>query len=462
MKNIVEVKGIKIGEGQPKICIPVVARNIEEIKKQGRSVMFTPADIIEWRIDYLMNVTDIAYVLTAMKKLKECIEGKPILVTFRTFKEGGKCKITVEQYTAIYMAVIESGLADMIDIEFFLGEKIIQPLMERAGEKGVKVILSNHDFEKTPPAKEIISRLMSMKALGADIAKVAVMPRDSGDVLTLLSAAEHMKHIENPIPIVTISMAATGTISRIAGEIFGSAITFASAGNNSAPGQIDADILDRITSMIHKELVDEAYKNAHIKQNYKSPKNPNKSSNRRAKGAGKNKHKGKKNIILVGFMGTGKTTVSKIISHKTGMSVKEIDEMIEENAGMRITEIFNQFGEEYFRDVETQQVKVLSNSKGVIVSCGGGTVMRQQNVDYLKSTGTIILLRATADTVYERVKRGGNKRPLLNKYMSRGYISTLMKKRSETYLSVADYVIDVDDKSSEDIAEMIIDIMDIK
>ena len=127
--------------------------------------------------------------------------------------------------------------------------------------------------------------------------------------------------------------------------------------------------------------------------------------------------------------------------------------------GMPIKNIFEKYGEGYFRDVETQQARVISESEGVIVSCGGGTVMRQENVDYLKKNGTIILLQATADTVFERVKRGGDKRPLLNKYMARGYISWLMKKRNDAYHSAADVVIYTDGMTSDKVADEIIRIM---
>ena len=446
MKKIVEVKGIKIGEGQPKICIPVVARNIEEVKKQAKSIMFTPADIVEWRVDHLMNVTNIDYVLMALRKLKEQIEDKPVLVTFRTFGEGGNCDIPVSDYINICNAVIGSGMADLIDVEYFLGKNVTEPIIETAHTLGVKVVMSNHDFDKTPDADELFARLSAMKDAGADIAKVAVMPHDSGDVLKVLTAAEKMKHVENPIPVVTISMGAAGVISRVAGEFFGSAITFASAGKASAPGQMDADNLDRVTTILHDQLADAAYFAAKAEDNCDCSNDDNVDG---------------KNIILIGFMGTGKSTVARHLARKTGMEVKEMDDMIEDAAGMRITDIFEKYGEAHFRDMETEQTRIISESQGVIVSCGGGTVMRSQNVDYLKSSGKIFLLRATPDTILERVRKGGDKRPLLNKYMSRGYISTLMKKRRDIYLAAADYVIDVDHKSSEAIAEMIMDIMGI-
>lgn len=436
---MVNVKGLKIGEGQPKICVPVVAGNIEEIKNQANRIMFTPADMVEWRVDHLRRSDDIPSVLVALEVLKENLQEKPILFTFRTEEEGGKKRISAEKYSALYKAVIKSKNADLIDIEYFLGNKIIKPLIKMAHEHGIKVILSNHDFKKTPSADEMIKRMSGMKKAGADIAKIAVMPRSSSDVLELLTATESMKKIEDPIPVITISMSALGLVSRITGEVFGSAVTFASAGRVSAPGQIDADELDRITNTIHYNLKD----SDRVKLNESASRNA--------------KDKNKRNIILIGFMGTGKTTVGKRLGEKTGMPVKEIDDMIEESAGMSITNIFEKRGEEAFRDIESAQVNKVSGMEGVIVSCGGGTVMRRRNVDRLKRKGCIILLRGTPELVYERIKRGGDKRPLLNRYQSRGYISWLMKKRRDTYMAVADYIIDVDGKNSDIIADEILD-----
>ena len=193
-----------------------------------------------------------------------------------------------------------------------------------------------------------------MKELGADIAKIAVMPRSARDVLTLLSATEKMKHQENPIPIITVSMSAEGLISRISGEIFGSAVTFASAGRSSAPGQISADQADRLLLTIHRG-----------------------SDESRIKGR---PCEGKKNVILIGFMGTGKSTVARKISKKTGMKVKEMDDMIVKQEKMSVKDIFERYGEAYFRDAETRQTKIISESSGVIVSCGGGTVMRTEKM----------------------------------------------------------------------------------
>ena len=357
-ERVVTVKDVNIGEGIPKICVPIVGRSVDEILNQANQILYSPADIVEWRVDYFRRSDDIKAVLSALRKLTERLEGRPLLFTFRTAEEGGEKDISRRSYLALYEAVMASGYVDLADIEYNLGEEVTGPLTSLARSSGTAVVFSYHDFRKTPSEGEIIRRLNTMKELGADIAKIAVMPRSARDVLTLLSATEKMKHQENPIPIITVSMSAEGLISRISGEIFGSAVTFASAGRSSAPGQISADQADRLLLTIHRG-----------------------SDESRIKGR---PCEGKKNVILIGFMGTGKSTVARKISKKTGMKVKEMDDMIVKQEKMSVKDIFERYGEAYFRDAETRQTKIISESSGVIVSCGGGTVMRQKNVDYLK------------------------------------------------------------------------------
>ena len=123
-----------------------------------------------------------------------------------------------------------------------------------AHENGVKVIMSNHDFFKTPSKEEIISRLCAMQEKGADIPKIAVMPQSKKDVLTLLSATNEMVEEHADRPIITMSMAATGVISRVCGEVFGSALTFGAVGKASAPGQMGAGELKEMLTTLHASL----------------------------------------------------------------------------------------------------------------------------------------------------------------------------------------------------------------
>ena len=143
---------------------------------------------------------------------------------------------------------------DIVDVEAFTGDTCVEKVIKTAHECGVKVIASNHDFRKTPSKEELIARMRKMQELGADIPKIAVMPQSTEDLLTLLSATEEMRRCYADRPVITMSMAGTGVLSRMCGEVFGSALTFGAAGKVSAPGQIDVEELRTVLEIIHKSL----------------------------------------------------------------------------------------------------------------------------------------------------------------------------------------------------------------
>lgn len=145
-----------------------------------------------------------------------------------------------------------SGMADMIDIELFTGDEIVKEVVDFAHSQNVKVVMSNHDFFKTPAKEEIISRLCKMQEMNADLPKIAVMPQEAEDVLTLLSATNEMITKYADRPIITMSMGGLGIISRIAGEAFGSALTFGAAKLASAPGQVPVEKLVQVLEILHE------------------------------------------------------------------------------------------------------------------------------------------------------------------------------------------------------------------
>lgn len=161
-----------------------------------------------------------------------------------------------------------------------------------------------------------------------------------------------------------------------------------------------------------------------------------------------------KNIMLIGFMGTGKSTVSSYLSKWLSMEEVDLDAMIVLKTGTSIAQLFEQFGEEYFRDLETKTLIEVQQREQLIVSCGGGIVLRDENVRAMKEHGKIVLLTATPETVYERIKDSKN-RPILNGNMNVEYIAQLMEKRRERYLQCADIIINTDDKSVKQISEEI-------
>lgn len=162
-----------------------------------------------------------------------------------------------------------------------------------------------------------------------------------------------------------------------------------------------------------------------------------------------------KNIFLIGFMGCGKSTMAKIVSEQTSRKLIEMDETIEEEAGMSINAIFEKYGETHFRDLESKLVERIGIEGGAVVSCGGGVILREENVEVMKKTGKIIYLSATPETIYEHVKHSTN-RPLLNGNMNVEHIRNLMEKRLPMYQKAADETICVDEKEKLEIAKEII------
>lgn len=248
---VVSVRNIVLGEGIPKICIPLVSTSLDTLLNDMKKALEYSADLIEWRVDWMEDIFKEGYLDEILPTVRKAAGDTPLLFTFRTKKEGGNMAADLSQYKELVKKAICSGLVDLVDIELFSDKDVANELIALAKEKKVKTILSNHDFFHTPSENEIFSRLKQMEEAGADIAKIAVMPESTEDVLTLLSATCKAKK-ELSCPVITMSMAGTGLISRLSGEIFGSCLTFGAAGNVSAPGQIDALKLRSVLSILHE------------------------------------------------------------------------------------------------------------------------------------------------------------------------------------------------------------------
>lgn len=250
----VRVKQIEIGSGVPKVCVPIVGRTETEILAFAGEVKNSSADIVEWRADWYEEVLCQNKMIKTAEKVRQILQDKPLLFTFRTKKEGGERDITKEAYAALNGQIIKNGYADLVDVEFFLGEETVGSVSSLAWEYQVKTVFSNHDFEKTPQQEEILRRLKNMERAGADIAKIAVMPQKAEDVLELLSAT--LKAVQSmSCPVITMSMGKSGMISRVCGEIFGSSVTFGSMHTSSAPGQIDIEALRQMLAVLHGEYI---------------------------------------------------------------------------------------------------------------------------------------------------------------------------------------------------------------
>ena len=161
------------------------------------------------------------------------------------------------------------------------------------------------------------------------------------------------------------------------------------------------------------------------------------------------------NVFLVGFMGAGKTTIAQGLSELLEMERIEMDQVIAEKQGMSIPEIFEEYGETYFRNLESNALIEMQKRNQAVISCGGGVVVRADNADHMKKHGRVVLLTAEPETIYFRVK-DSDERPILNNNMNVDYIGELMDKRWEKYQSVADVAVQTDQRDVVDICQEII------
>jgi 3-dehydroquinate dehydratase-1 len=239
----VKVRNIVLGEGLPKIAVPNVGVTEEEILASAKEIAAAKPDIMEWRIDYYeAGIKDNEKLIATAKALRDVVGELPILVTFRTKNEGGVLELGEDEYLDLVATVVTNRLGDAVDIELFHDEERVKDLVKQAHNYNVVVIMSNHNFEKVP-AKDVIEfRLKKMADLGADVPKLACMPHSADDVLTLLSATNDARKALST-PIITMAMDDLGKVSRIAGQVFGSCLSFGAVGKTSAPGQLSIEDL---------------------------------------------------------------------------------------------------------------------------------------------------------------------------------------------------------------------------
>ena len=209
-------------------------------------------DLIEWRIDFFDQVEDAEKLVETAKKLRQVMSEMPLLTTFRTHFEGGVKKLSEEEYFDICRVLIKENATDLLDLELFRKTSKLKEIIAEAHENNIYIIMSNHDFDKTPEISELERRLTLMKTYGADIAKIAVMPNSARDVLNLLLATDNIKYKLN-CPLITMAMGDLGKVTRISGEVFGSCLTFGTVGDASAPGQIESTNLKGILDTLKIE-----------------------------------------------------------------------------------------------------------------------------------------------------------------------------------------------------------------
>lgn len=239
MTKPIQLRGRIVGGGkEPLVCAPLVARDEAGLLSELAAVVAKGPDLIEWRVDFFAAIGDTARVLAMLRKLRDGAREIPIVFTRRSTREGGEpIPLSETQVVELYEAACASGCVDFLDCELSCEDEHFQRSLAAAKTCGALLIASFHNFQETPGQQEIIQKFIAMEQAGAHVAKVAVMPRSMDDVLTLLAATlEGNRRVA--VPVISMSMAGYGSLTRLFGWAFGSAVTFAVGEQASAPGQV--------------------------------------------------------------------------------------------------------------------------------------------------------------------------------------------------------------------------------
>ncbi len=233
-----------------KTIVPITAKNKEQALAQAQVIANTAdADLAEFRIDLLSFASDTKQVIALGHELKKILGNKPMIATIRTKNEGGQLEISDADYGKTYQAYLKNPFMDWLDVEMFRDQKVVSEIVQKAHQKKVLIVISNHDFQKTPSQDEIEKRLLKQDQMGADVLKIAVMPKSKQDVFTLMNATLKVSQ-QTTKPLLTMSMGQLGTISRVATANMGGSYSFGMIGQASAPGQIDVTKLKQILQTV--------------------------------------------------------------------------------------------------------------------------------------------------------------------------------------------------------------------
>lgn len=239
---------------EPLTCAPLVGEDDETLRLEAAAVAALAPDLIEWRADFYRAIADTGRVLRAAAEIRQQAGRIPIIFTRRSSREGGQpVALGEDQVFALTDAVCRSGAVDLFDCELSSAPRHWQQARELAAATGVRMIGSFHDFRATPAKAELVAKFAAMQAAGADLAKVAVMPRDLRDVLVLLEATlEARERLE--LPLISMAMGAYGSVSRLVGWMYGSSVSFVVGERPSAPGQVPIGDFNAVVEVLERAL----------------------------------------------------------------------------------------------------------------------------------------------------------------------------------------------------------------
>jgi 3-dehydroquinate dehydratase-1 len=248
----VRIGSVELGPGRPKVCVPLTGATVEALEAEARDVPPAVADLVELRIDRFDEVGNGPAVEHAIRSVRAALDPAiPVLFTCRSAREGGGSGLAPGDLERLLdLACRQPGVA-AIDVEMETPDGLAPGLAAVARRAGKPVVLSFHDLDGTPSQEEMVGRLVRQQDLGADVVKLACTPSSPEDVLALLAATRAYTARADARPAITMAMGALGAVSRLAGEAFGSVVTFGTVGRASAPGQVDAARLRDALDLLH-------------------------------------------------------------------------------------------------------------------------------------------------------------------------------------------------------------------
>ncbi|MDW7668132.1 MAG: type I 3-dehydroquinate dehydratase [Bacillota bacterium] len=245
----IQVKGKTFGGEKLLTCLPLVSESIE----QATELIKLNPDVLEWRVDFFNNLDyqNQSDLIEAMKELSKLTNNIPIIFTCRHIAEGGKKEIKQKDRIKIIEKALETGLADIIDVEMLNDKEFLEEIKALVKKHNKYLILSHHNFKETPNENFILNKIIEGEKLGADITKLAVMANSYGDVLKLFNATYEARISKVEIPIITMSMGEYGKITRVFGEFFGIDMSFAVGKGVSAPGQMPVEDVRKMLELMN-------------------------------------------------------------------------------------------------------------------------------------------------------------------------------------------------------------------
>ncbi len=247
------IKGVRIGEGRPKTIVPLMDATCEGLLASARQAVEAGADCVEWRADFFEDSHDGAALGRVARVLGDALPRTPLIATLRTTGQGGRLEANADEYASLVRALLQG--TDLVDVELGAGEQMVRSLAEEARSHGVRTVVSHHEFEVAPSVTRMEQTLLAEAELGADIPKLAVMAHGAADAARLMEASANAADTFGG-PLLTMAMGPAGAITRLAGESFGSALTFCALGAASAPGQVELAQATAALDALHAALAD--------------------------------------------------------------------------------------------------------------------------------------------------------------------------------------------------------------